>query len=240
MTCYAHIENSVKTTFFPKEKNQEQQKKKHPTKHENSSSSWQINLLRAKHCTFVIPCLFLKSLCVTALLPSVYICVLQFILKNASFFFQPAFLLLLLFFIRVVFPLLFFLCSSFSFDEDATRCHGCLNHCVLVLVGLFTLFLVWNLSLQILLLLLKAVWGHIKLNSNMQWSLTIAVLESAILFESYNSHQMVQDFPLWIAKKCCLVLILKECEGNKGKIIISKISSLKIVQVCLYKSLFLL
>lgn len=160
--------------------------------------------------------------------------------KECFIFFQPAFFLLLLFFMRFVVPQLFFLCSSFSFDEDATRCHGCMNHCVLVLFFLFTPFLVWNLSLQILLLLLKAVWCHVKLNSNIQWFLTIAVPHSAILFESHNSHEMVQDFPLWIAKKCCLALFLKECEGNRGKVITSKISSLKIVQVCLHKLLLLL
>lgn len=78
------------------------------------------------------------------------------------------------------FPLIFL---SYTLDEDATRCHGYMNHCVLVLVCLFTLFLVWNLSLQILLLLLKAVWGHIKLNSNIQWSLATAVPYNATLFE---------------------------------------------------------
>lgn len=92
--------------LLSKKKTKPKSNKKNPTKHENSSSSWQINLLRAKHCTFVIPSLFLKSLCVTSLLPSVRISVLQFILKNASFF-QSAFLLLLLFFIRVGFPWLF-------------------------------------------------------------------------------------------------------------------------------------
>lgn len=50
-------------------------KKPQPTnKSENSSSSWQINLFRAKHCTFVIPSLFLKSQCAISLLHCVYMC----------------------------------------------------------------------------------------------------------------------------------------------------------------------
>lgn len=121
-------------------------------------------------------------------------------------FFSACFLIAALIFHKACLSSSFPLYSSFSFDEDGTRCHGYMNHCVLVLFCLFTLFLVWNLPLQILLLLLKAVWGHVKLNSNIQWFLTIAVPDNAILFESYNSHQMVQDFPLWIAKKSCLVL----------------------------------
>lgn len=133
-------------------------------------------------------------------------------------FFSVCFLIAVLIFHKGCLSLAFFLCNSFSFDEDAKRCRVYMNHCVLVLFCLFTLFLVLNLSLQILLLLLKTVWGHIKLNSNTQWSLTIAVPGDVILFESYNSHLMVQDFPLWIAKKCCLVLILKEYEGNRGKV----------------------
>jgi len=74
------------------------------------------------------------------------------------FILAGCFFLFVLLFIRVIFPLelSFFLFSSFSFDENMQRCRSCMNHWVLVLFSLFTLLLVWNLSLQILLLLVKA------------------------------------------------------------------------------------
>lgn len=148
-------------------------KKKPTTKPEYPSSSWQINLFSAKHCTFVILCLFLKSLYVTSLLPSVYMCVVVYF--KECFILSTCFLISPLIFHKSCLSPAFFLFTSCSFDGNVIRCHGYMGHCVLVLFCLFALFLVWNLSFQILLLLLKVAWGQIKLHSKIWWSLIIAL-----------------------------------------------------------------
>lgn len=181
MTCYAHIVNSVKTTFFKKKKktnNKTMTKKPQPKpqtiiKHKNSSGSWQINLFRAKTLLICNSLPVLKSRCVTSLLPSVYMCVVVYFKECCIL--SACFLTASLIFHKSCLSLLFFIFSSCNFDGNTLRCCGYINYCVLVLFHLFTLFLVWNLSLQILLLLLKAASSQIKLYSKIRWSLIIAV-----------------------------------------------------------------
>lgn len=134
-------------------------------------------------------------------------------------FFQPAFLLLLLFFMRVVFPQLF--SSVFSVLYFGWRCNKMpwLYESLCSGTGL----LVYSLSGVESVFTDSAPFAEsclrsykVKLEYTMISCNCCPIKCNAIW--TYNSHQMAQDFPLWIALKCCLVLILKECEETEAKL----------------------